>query len=129
MGQNEREMRIHSVGETLNEWIIYLEELNGGRTLPVWIGASDGELLALRLSTTVLQRPLTHDLLISAVNALGATVHKVVISDLKDNTYYARLVLKKGDEALHLDARTVDAIMVAAIAACPIYVEENLLEQ
>src|SRR5579863_8958637 len=92
----EREVRIYSLATTVNECIIFLEELTGNRLLPIWIGIAEGQAIAIRFSGIVLPRPLTHDLLLSAIKTLGYAVERVVISDIKDNTFYARIHIRKG---------------------------------
>ena len=125
----EREVRIYSLATTVNECIIFLEEVGGNRLLPIWIGITEGQAIAIRFSGIVLPRPLTHDLLLAAVKALGYTVEKVVISDIKENTFYARIHIQKGSSALTLDSRPSDAIAVAVRAGCTILVEEKVFSR
>jgi len=122
----EHEVRIYSLATTANECIIFLEELAGNRLLPIWIGITEGQAIAIRFSGIVLPRPLTHDLLLSAITTLGYGVEKVVVSDIKDNTFYARIRVVKEGSALDLDSRPSDAIAVAVRAGCSIYVEEKV---
>jgi bifunctional DNase/RNase len=123
----EREVRIYSLATTANECIIFLEELTGNRLLPIWIGITEGQAIAIRFSGIVLPRPLTHDLLLSTIKTLGYAVQKVVVCDIKDNTFYARIrVLKDGGGTLDLDSRPSDAIAIAVRAGCPIFVEEKV---
>jgi len=122
----EREVRIYSLATTVNECIIFLEELTGNRLLPIWIGIAEGQAIAIRFSGIVLPRPLTHDLLLSAIKTLGYAVDKVVISDIKENTFYARIHIHKGGSALTLDSRPSDAIAIAVRAGCTMYVEEKV---
>lgn len=125
-GSVQKEVRIYSLATTVNECIIFLEELSGNRLLPIWIGISEGQAIAIRFSGIVLPRPLTHDLLLAAVKALGYAVEKVVICDIKENTFYAKIHIKKGASSLTLDSRPSDAIAVAVRAGCPILVEERV---
>src|SRR3990167_4039131 len=90
-GTGEKEVRIYSLATTVNECIIFLEELAGSRLLPIWIGISEGQAIAIRFSGIVLPRPLTHDLLLAAIKQFGWEVKKVVVSDIKENTFYARI--------------------------------------
>lgn len=122
----EREVRIYSLATTVNECIIFLEELAGNRLLPIWIGITEGQAIAIRFSGIVLPRPLTHDLLLSTVKTLSYNVQKVVITDIKDNTFYAKIYINKGGSVLTLDSRPSDAIAVAVRAGCPILVEEKV---
>jgi bifunctional DNase/RNase len=125
-GSRQKEVRIYSLATTVNECIIFLEELSGNRLLPIWIGISEGQAIAIRFSGIVLPRPLTHDLLLAAVKALDYEVEKVVICDIKENTFYAKVCLRKGSASLTLDSRPSDAIAVAVRAGCPIMVEERV---
>jgi hypothetical protein len=122
----EKEVRIYSLATTANECIIFLEELSGNRLLPIWIGITEGQAIAIRFSGIVLPRPLTHDLLLGAITQLGFTVQKVVVCDIKDNTFYARIRAVKEGQTVDLDSRPSDAIAVAVRAGCPIFVEEKV---
>lgn len=122
----EKEVRIYSLATTVNECIIFLEEMAGNRLLPIWIGITEGQAIAIRFSGIVLPRPLTHDLLLAAIKTLGYDVLKIVICDIKENTFYARIHIQKGSTAHTLDSRPSDAIAVAVRAGCPIYVEDKV---
>ncbi len=122
----EKQVRIYSLATTENECIIFLEELAGNRLLPIWIGITEGQAIAIRFSGIVLPRPLTHDLLLGAIKTFGYAVEKVVVCDIKDNTFYARIRLAKEGSALDLDSRPSDAIAVAVRAGCPIFVDEKV---
>ncbi|MEK7381912.1 MAG: bifunctional nuclease family protein [Elusimicrobiota bacterium] len=122
----EKEVHIYSLATTVNECIIFLEELEGSRLLPIWIGITEGQAIAIRFSGIVLPRPLTHDLLLAAVKQLGWEVVKIVISDIKENTFYARIVVGDGKKTIVLDSRPSDAIAVAVRAGCPILVDESV---
>jgi hypothetical protein len=125
-GPHEKEVRIYSLATTVNECILFLEELSGNRLLPIWIGINEGQAIAIRFSGIVLPRPLTHDLLFSAIKTLGFSVEKVVISDIKENTFYARIQVQKAGVVHALDSRPSDAIAVAVRAGCPIFVEDKV---
>lgn len=122
----EHEVRIYSLATTVNECIIFLEELSGNRLLPIWIGISEGQAIAIRFSGIVLPRPLTHDLLLSAIKSLGFVVSKVVVCDIKENTFYAKVHIQKGTTSITLDSRPSDAIAIAVRAGCTIMVEEKV---
>src|SRR6185436_15697031 len=96
----EKEVRIYSLATTVNECIIFLEEVGGSRLLPIWIGIQEGQAIAIRFSGIVLPRPLTHDLLLAAIKTVGYSVERVVICDIKENTFYARIHVKKGNSSL-----------------------------
>lgn len=126
---DEKEVRIYSLATTVNECIIFLEELSGNRLLPIWIGITEGQAIAIRFSGIVLPRPLTHDLLLATIKTLGYDVEKVVICDIKENTFYARIHIKKGSSSHTLDSRPSDAIAVAVRAGCSIYVEDKVFSR
>lgn len=132
MGKEEaadREVRIYSIATTQNECIIFLEEVHGNRLLPIWIGLNEGQSIAIRFSGVVLPRPLTHDLILSLTKQLGWTVEKVVVSDIKENTFYARLHLRRDGEDCTVDSRPSDAIAVAVRAGCSIFVSERVFDK
>lgn len=124
--KGEKEVRIYSLATTVNECIIFLEEMEGSRLLPIWIGIAEGQAIAIRFSGIVLPRPLTHDLLIASVKQLGWEVQKVVVSDIKENTFYARVHVSDGKRVEVLDSRPSDAIAIAVRAGCPIFVDESV---
>ena len=124
--QSAKEVRIYSLATTVNECIIFLEEVAGSRLLPIWIGLAEGQAIAIRFSGLVLPRPLTHDLLLSAIKQLGWEVKKVVVSDIKENTFYARIHVSDGKKTTQLDSRPSDAIAIAVRAGCPIFVDESV---
>ncbi len=125
----EKEVRIYSLATTVNECIIFLEELAGNRLLPIWIGITEGQAIAIRFSGIVLPRPLTHDLLLATIKTLGYTVDRVVICDIKENTFYARIHIHKGATVHALDSRPSDAIAVAVRAGCSIFVEDKVFSR
>src|SRR3954470_13246767 len=125
----EKEVRIYSLATTVNECIIFLEELSGNRLLPIWIGITEGQAIAIRFSGIVLPRPLTHDLLLATIKTLGYTVDRVVICDIKENTFYAKIYIHKGATVHALDSRPSDAIAVAVRAGCSIFVEDKVFNR
>ncbi|MEK7389971.1 MAG: bifunctional nuclease family protein [Elusimicrobiota bacterium] len=127
--KGEKEVRIYSLATTVSECIIFLEELEGKRLLPIWIGITEGQAIAIRFSGIVLPRPLTHDLLLSAIQELGYEVKKIVVSDIKENTFYARVHASNGKTTVQLDSRPSDAIAIAVRAGCPILVHETVFER
>ncbi len=122
----EKEVRIYSLATTANECILFLEELSGNRLLPIWIGITEGQAIAIRFSGILLPRPLTHDLLLTAISELGFEVKKIVVSDIKENTFYAKIHASNGRKTVQLDCRPSDAIAIAVRAGCPIMVHESV---
>ncbi|MBI4386518.1 MAG: bifunctional nuclease family protein [Elusimicrobia bacterium] len=125
----EQEVRIYSLATTQNECIVFLEEVTGNRLLPIWIGHSEGQAIAIRFSGIVIPRPLTHDLMLSMLKTLGWAVEKIVVHDLRDSTFYANIHLRKNGQQIVVDARPSDAIAVAVRAGCSIYVQERVFQR
>ena len=107
--------------------VVLLQEKDGGRVLPIWIGPSEASSIAMELTGRKFQRPLTHDLLKTVIEGLGGEVRKVAIVDLQEKTYYARIFLERDNELLTIDARPSDSIALALRTNSPIFVGEELL--
>ncbi len=114
--------------ETRDSQIIVLRERVGPRTLPIVIGMSEALAIDRRLKGRPTQRPLTHDLLASVIEKLSAELEKIVISDLQDHTFYAKLVLRYQGELVEVDSRPSDAIALGVATDVPIYVEDRVLD-
>jgi hypothetical protein len=110
-----------------NSPVVILKEKTGERVLPIWIGHNEASAIAMELAGVKFKRPLTHDLLKMMLVALNAELMKVVISDLKDNTYYAHLHLRQGKNSVSIDARPSDSIALALRMKSPIFTVDNLL--
>jgi bifunctional DNase/RNase len=108
--------------------VIILQEKDGERVLPIWIGGSEAHAIMAQLAGKKFQRPLTHDLLVNVIKDLKAKVLKVTITDLKDNTFYAEVLLQRQNELVTIDARPSDSIALAVRTNSPIYIAEKLLE-
>jgi bifunctional DNase/RNase len=109
--------------------IVILRDADGQRVLPIFVGPAEANAIALQIENLSPPRPMTHDLLRDVVGALGVTVVRVIISDLKASTYYAYLELRRGDDVILVDARPSDALALAARTRAPIYVRASVLEQ
>ncbi len=109
--------------------IVVLRDADGQRVLPIWVGPSEANAIALQIENLSPPRPMTHDLIRDIVGALGVTVSRVIISDLKGSTYYAYLELKQGDDVILVDARPSDALALAARTRAPIFVRATVLDQ
>jgi uncharacterized protein len=112
-----------------NAPIVILREKEGARVLPIWIGVIEASAIAFELEQVKLTRPMTHDLLRAAIEALGGRVERVAILDLKENTYFAVIVVNRGDQTVELDARPSDAIALGLRAKAPILCESRVLEE
>lgn len=113
---------------TSNTYVVLLQELEGERVLPIWIGRPEAESIAMHINGVRRERPLTHDLCHAIINGLGATLRRVQVTRVQDSTFYAELHLVRGGGApVIVDARPSDAIAVALRLDAPIYVNEALL--
>lgn len=109
--------------------IVILKKPEGDAVLPIWVGIFEANAIALQLERIVSPRPMTHDLLTRVIGTLRARVERIVITDLRDNTFYALIHLSRGEERFTVDSRPSDAIALALRAEVPIYVEEAVLEK
>jgi uncharacterized protein len=125
------EMTIDSIRVSLMNYqrVVILREKGTNRYLPIWIGPSEADAIAVKLQNVELSRPLTHDLLRSVITTLGASVDYIVVSGLKDDTFYANLALSVDGEKLDIDSRPSDALALAVRVGAPIYAEEAVLEK
>jgi len=108
--------------------IVVLREAEGQRILPIWIGPGEAQAIRRILSEETFPRPLTHDLLVIMLEGLKAKITRVVISDLRENTFFASVIVEHGSDVLSVDARPSDSIALALRAKAPIYVNEKLLQ-
>jgi bifunctional DNase/RNase len=109
--------------------VVILQEISGTRILPIWIGRAEARAIAMELAGQSFQRPLTHDLMKTIVEGLGAKIRKICIEDLKNNTFYAKIFIDKDDEIVGIDARPSDSIALALRAKSPIFIAEELLRE
>ena len=118
------------ISEINEQQVIYLKEVEGDRTFPILIGIFEATSIDRRVKDYQSPRPLTHDLLVNTVDELGAELDSVIISELRDHTYYAKLRVRKDGELVEIDSRPSDAIAVAVTCdpQLPIYVAEEVLE-
>lgn len=108
--------------------IIILKDVNSETMLPIWVGAFEANAIALEIEKISPQRPMTHDLLRNIILEMGASVERVIVTDLRDNTFFAVIAMRsRGGEAIMIDARPSDAIALALRADCPIYVNEEVI--
>lgn len=109
--------------------IVVLKDETGNVTLPIWIGITEATSIASAIKQISMARPLTHDLFYDLLLQLGITVQRIVITELKESTYFAELILGQGDKVIVLDSRPSDAIAMALRASAPIYVTQQVLDQ
>jgi len=109
--------------------IVILKDVNSETMLPIWVGAYEANAIALEIEKVAPQRPMTHDLLRNLIVEMGARVNRVVVTDLRDNTFFAVIEMQASDgTAMVLDSRPSDAIALALRVDCPIYVDMEVIQ-
>ena len=111
-----------------NTPIVILKDKDGDRVLPIWVGIFEANAIALQIENIATPRPMTHDLLRNVIHDLKASVQKIVVCDLQENTFYALIYLVVNGEPVAIDARPSDAIALALRAQAPIYVEDRVID-
>jgi bifunctional DNase/RNase len=124
------EVRIRGlmVDPATNMPIIVLKDVNSDAVMPIWVGAYEANAIAFEIEKVSAARPLTHDLARNLIRYLNAELERVVITELREETFYAVLWLRQGDEPMVVDARPSDAIALALRADCPIFVAEQVMQ-
>ncbi|TET81789.1 bifunctional nuclease family protein [candidate division TA06 bacterium] len=107
--------------------VVLLKEADGERVLPIWIGHAEASAIAIALEGIKVERPLTHDLIRAVIEGLKAKVSRILINELKDNTFYAKIYLERGKSIINVDARPSDSIALALRVQVPIFVSQNVL--
>lgn len=107
--------------------VVVLQETGGERVLPIWIGQSEANAIAMKMGGMELHRPLTHDLFVSLISGLGFALRKVLITRVEDSTYFAELVIAKNGDLVSIDARPSDSIALALRAEAQIFADDSLL--
>jgi uncharacterized protein len=108
--------------------IVILRDKEGQKVLPIWVGIFEANAIALQIENVATPRPMTHDLLRNVIQDLNASVQKIVVCDLQENTFYALIYLLLNGEVVAIDARPSDAIALALRTRAPIYVEETVID-
>lgn len=124
------EVKVQSLGldRTSNTPVVILQEKDGTRVLPIWIGPGEASAIAMELAGMKFSRPLTHDLFASVILGFGGSLQRVVITKVIENTYYAELIIQKGSDMISIDARPSDSIAIALRMDASIYTSDELLE-
>ena len=127
----ERKARVYTVMmvPVTGQFVVLLEEIEGTRLLPIWIGRSEGESILIKLQKVALPRPITHDLLVNILKTVEFKIEKIVITDLIDNTYYAEITILKDKEKIVIDSRPSDAIAVALRSKSKIFIAQRVLDK
>jgi len=125
------EMVVDSIRVSLMNYqrVVILKEKETNRYLPIWIGAAEADAIAVKLQGVSVPRPLTHDLLQSVVDALGAKINSIIVCDLKNDTFFAKIVLGIDGNTMEIDSRPSDAIALAVRVSVPIFADEDVLER
>ena len=125
------EMTIDSIRVSLMNYqrVVILKEKMAGRYLPIWIGPAEADAIAVKLQGVTVPRPLTHDLLRSVIDSLGVTIDSIIVNDIKNDTFYAKVILNVNGEQMQIDSRPSDALALAVRAEAPIYADEAVLEK
>ena len=109
--------------------VVILRVKDTEKFLPIWIGPGEADAIALKLQNVAVPRPLTHDLLFDVISSLDATVDRIVVSDLSDDTFYAKIVLQVNGSTMEVDSRPSDALALAVRTESPIYAEDAVVEK
>jgi bifunctional DNase/RNase len=125
------EITIDSIRVSLMNYqrVVILKEKVADRYLPIWIGPAEADAIAVKLQGVSVPRPLTHDLLSSIIDTLGATVNSIIVNDLKNDTFYAKLILDVDGKQVEVDSRPSDALALAVRTGVPIYADESVMDK
>lgn len=126
----EVEMKIRGLmmDPVTNMPIVVLKDVEGDSVLPIWVGIYEANAIALEIEKVTTPRPMTHDLIKNVLTSLDASVHKVVVSDLRDDTFFAVIWLERNGKIISIDSRPSDALALALRVDCPIFVEDDVLK-
>jgi hypothetical protein len=126
-----KELSIESIRLSLMNYqrVVILREKDADRYLPIWIGPAEADAIAVRLQDVSVARPLTHDLLRNLIEQMGGRVAYIVVNDLSNDTFFARIVLDVNGETMEVDSRPSDAIALAVRVEAPIYAEDDVLDR
>lgn len=123
------EIKVQSLGldQVSKSPVVILQEIEGTRVLPIWIGPAEASAIAMELAGMTFARPLTHDLAASMLRGMGGELKRVLITRVQDNTYFAEMVIQRGEEMFSLDARPSDAIAIALRTESRLFTTDGLL--
>ncbi len=125
------EMTIDSIRVSLMNYqrVVILKEKVSDRYLPIWIGPAEADAIAVKLQGVAVPRPLTHDLLNSVIDTLGGVVNSIVVNDLKNDTFFAKVIIDTSGKQMEVDSRPSDALALAVRTGVPIYADESVLDK
>src|SRR5437879_10592016 len=126
----EVEMKIRGLmmDPVTNMPIVVLKDVGGDTVLPIWVGIYEANAIALEIEKVMTPRPMTHDLIKNVLTGLDTQVHKVVVTELREDTFYAVIWLDRGGQVISIDSRPSDALALALRVDCPIFVEDDVLK-
>lgn len=126
-----KKVRVYSVIliAQLGQYLVTLEEVDGIRLIPIWMGPAEGGAIAAHLNKQKFPRPITHDLMINIFKELGATIDKVTITDLKESTFYATMTLCVNSKKINIDSRPSDGIALAVRVNAPIFMDKIIFDK
>ena len=126
-----REMAIDSIRVSVTNFqrVVILKVKDADRYLPIWIGPNEADAIALKLQDVNVPRPLTHDLLRAVITAVGATVHRIVVSSLDNDTFFAKIIIQHNGSTMEIDSRPSDAIALAVRTQAPIFAEDEVIDK
>ena len=125
----EMKVKFLTFDSTSNGFVVLLMDLSNKTGLPIWIGPFEANAIAMKLKKIGSHRPMTHDLIHNILKTLDSQVMKIVVNDLKENTYYALIHLNRRGEEIVIDSRPSDAIAIALAVDAPIFVSEQVIEK
>lgn len=125
----QMELKRIIIAETSDQQVIFLKEVAGERTLPIVIGSAEAISIDRRLKNVTFPRPQTHQLLADVINKMDGKLERIVINDLQNHTFYARLIIRQGGRSVEVDCRPSDAVALSVPNNVPIFVAEHVLEE
>jgi bifunctional DNase/RNase len=125
------EMTIDSIRVSMMNYqrVVILKEKLSDRYLPIWIGPAEADAIAVKLQGVAVPRPLTHDLLNSVIDTLGGVVNSIIVNDLKNDTFFAKVIIDTSGKQMEIDSRPSDALALAVRTGVPIYADESVLDK
>jgi bifunctional DNase/RNase len=125
------EMTIDSIRVSLMNYqrVVILKEKDSDRYLPIWIGPSEADAIAVKLQDITVPRPLTHDLLRTMIEVLGASLDSMVVCDLRNDTFFAKLIIRSDSQLMEVDCRPSDALALSVRARVPIFAEDSVMDK
>ena len=128
MAEVEMKIRGLMMDPVTNMPIVILKDVSGDAVLPIWVGIYEANAIALEIEKVTTPRPMTHDLIKNLLTGLEARVHKIVVNDLREDTFFAVIWMEQGGKVISVDSRPSDALALALRLDCPIYVEDQVLK-